>query len=197
MFSFCRSSFLIVLLCSQLIWNCSKSLEKSLDDWIQVTEKADSISMDELARLCFKHSYRLSEWGADKNTLYVEYGGASALTFSSKETYIPSILLDLARKAYRTYATGSKKGLAELRVSLVKPYYVKNETNPETEIQEFEVYRISIDPVIWSKVNSDKPIDPFETDENDIPIGKFLERLEILMKEWKVELNELKRVQVQ
>jgi hypothetical protein len=180
--------------------SCQQSTKESLEAWLTQDMEQKSLAMDELVRLCFHHSYKESEWNSDKNELYVEYGGSSALTFSNSKNYVPMTLLDLARKSYRTYHYGNQRGLAVLRVSLVKPFYIKNETNSDVAIQEFEVYRMKITPQVWKKIHRQNDqeikVDPFEVAENDIPKGEFLKVLEDLQKLWLVELNEFSRVEV-
>lgn len=176
--------------------DCKPTQQESLEKWAKQTEIPQAQEMDELSRLCFEHSYRESSWDPQSHTLTIEYGGSSALTFSSANDYIPMTILDLAKKSYRTYYYGSTRGLKILRVSLVKPFYTKNAKNPETEIQEFEVYRMRIDPATWSELGGKDLGPPFEVDSYNVPVGNFKEALEKLVSRWSVELNELPRIEV-
>ncbi|PJE03740.1 MAG: hypothetical protein CK427_04505 [Leptospira sp.] len=177
---------------------CKQEPQAELEKWVLTNQKADAIAMDKLAQLTFEHSYKSTEW-KENGQLFIEYGGSSALTFSDKKKYVPMILLDLARRTYRTFFYGEKRGLKELRVSLVKPLYVQNAEGLQNEIQEFEIYRIKIDEDVLQKVrtiwNKEFP-DSFVSDENGMPQGEQLEFLEIWQKNWKVELNQFSRIEV-
>jgi hypothetical protein len=177
--------------------SCSPSTQEKLENWSKEDTNAHALDMDQLARISFHPSYRETEWDSETRTLYIEYGGTSALTFSNSSEYIPLTLLDLARKLYRTYYYGKSRNLDKVRVSLVKPFYIKNENNPDSEIQEFEVFRASIDATTWNQLPSKGKAHPFEVDNNDQPIGNFRKELDHLIQIWKVELNEFARIEVQ
>lgn len=184
----------ILILFSQ----CKPSPKTQLEKWVGENDKADAVEMDQLAQIIFDQTYKSTEWN-ESGQLFIEYGGSTALTFSDNKTYLPMILLDLARKTYRTYAFGEKRGLNSLRVSLVKPLFVKDAPNAESEVQEFEIYRIKIDEDSIAGVQSDwgKDFpDSFMSDKNDMPNEELLKFLEIWQKKWKVELNEFSRIEV-
>jgi hypothetical protein len=81
-------------------------------------------------------------------------------------------------------------------LSIVKPFYVREEAIKKEVIEEFEIFRISLDPL---KV---KQLENFETANIDsISIeGKEgeiqLNLLNSIIKNWKVELNEIHRVEI-
>ncbi|MCC5816016.1 MAG: hypothetical protein JJT78_14790 [Leptospira sp.] len=177
--------------------NCSPNQQKQFNQWTSHTESLSQASTTELAKIAFHHSYKESKWDNIDQSLYVEYGGSSALTFSDSKNYKPMTLLDLATKSYRLFYYGNPKGLKTLRVSLVKPFYVKNAPNPETEIQEFEVLRIRIDTKIWESIRGNDTLELYEIDDEDqLPSGKFREELNLLMDSWKIELDEFSRIEV-
>jgi hypothetical protein len=188
---------LINLLLIFILGNCSPSQENQFNQWISHTKILNQTSTSELAKIAFHHSYKESKWDETDQSLYIEYGGSSALTFSDSKNYKPMTLLDLATKSYRLFRHGNPKGLNNLRVSLVKPFYVKNAPNPDTEIQEFEVLRVHIDTRIWESISGNDSVDLYEiNDEDQLPSGKFREKLNLLMDSWKVELDEFSRIEV-
>lgn len=175
---------------------CSPSQEDKLRDWQSATSEISQESGVKLAMLAFHHSFREAKWDPLDKTLYVEYGGSSALTFTDSKMYKPTTLLDLAAKSYRMYHFGKEKGIETVRISLIKPFYVKNAPNPETEIQEFEVYRIRFDQKVWEKLPHKEDVDLFQINEDGLPDGLWRENLDILMDSWKVELDEFARIEV-
>ncbi len=189
---------ILFLLLSQVFVFCRKDTKELLAEWedMHLSAKPTASSMDQLARIGFHHSYRESSWDPQSKTLFIEYGGSSALTFSDSTQYVPLTKLDLARKASRVYSYGKRMGLEILRVSLVKPFYVKDSLSPETEIQEFEVYRIRITPEIWDKLPARETLNLFEVDRNDYPVGSYFRNLEWLIQNWEEELNEFSRIEV-
>lgn len=199
-FSIC-SLITIFILNFSTINQCKVNPNNQLESWAKRPQPANEIEMDELARLTFSSNYRSSEWKNEIKELYIEYGGRSALTFSDPKNYQSMMLLDLARNSYRTFFYGKKRGLETLRISLVKPLYIKNESREEVNLQEFEVYRIQIQPKHWEialEKTGDKTLpDPYETNINDHPEGKLLKFLQNLPSIWKIELNEFSRIAVE
>lgn len=62
---------------------------------------------------------------AGKQDVVIEYGGNRANTFHSQENYSEKIQFDVVRYILLYFQSGSKRNLDNLRISLVKPYYVK------------------------------------------------------------------------
>jgi|JI8StandDraft_1071087.scaffolds.fasta_scaffold187163_2 hypothetical protein len=198
---FPTTSITIIMLLLGLLSQCKDNPNNQLESWLKSSHPANEVKMDELSRLTFSSNYRSSEWKSENKELYIEYGGRSALTFSDPKNYQSMMLLDLARNSYRTYFYGKKRGLETLRISLVKPLYIKNESREEVNLQEFEVYRIQIQPKHWEialEKTGDKTLpDPYETNINDHPEGKLLKFLQNLPSIWKIELNEFSRIAVE
>lgn len=192
-----RINIIAITISLSFLLFCSPSTQEKLEDWSKNTSMANAKEWDNLVKLTFDHSYRESRWNPDNQELFVEYGGSSALTFTDSQNYVPRSLLDLARKSYRTYYYGRSRGIKSLRVSLVKPFYVKNSEDPNTEIQEFEVYRAYINEETWKNLSQNQDVNPFETNEYDLPEGKFHNVLDELIKTWKVELNEFPKIEVE
>lgn len=179
-----------------LILNCNPTPEEKFKSWSEPKDLSIEMQMIELANLGFGSTFRNAEWNENKNELYIEYGGSTALTFSDSKNYVSNILLDLSKKTFRTYSYGRTKGLKSLRISLVKPFYVKNSPDPESEIQEFEIFRIQLTEEDWDAAVGSSQVDAFQVNRDDYPEGEFLEALEKLRSQWKVELNEFSRIEV-
>lgn len=175
---------------------CKDSQKNQLKAWEKKHSSSHQESLDQLARITFHHSYRDSKWDPNSKTLYIEYGGSSALTFSNSSQYVPMTKLDLARKIVRTYLYAQKDGVENLRVSLVKPFYVKDIPEEEPEIQEFEVFRVRLTKTIWESLPNKENLDVFEVDEFDYPQGNFFQALEWVTQNWEEELNEFARIEL-
>ncbi|PJZ87764.1 hypothetical protein CH368_15250, partial [Leptospira levettii] len=84
----------------------------------------------------------------------------------------------------------------QLSLSLSKPFFIQGEKNPETEIQEAEIYRTTMKQMEITKFFENHPnFDPFKAPM----IGeKEWEKItEEVQKLWKVELDEISRVKVE
>lgn len=186
-------AFLFIFVAS----SCKDSPKSQLKAWEKKHSTSHQESLDQLAKITFHHSYRYSKWDPDTKTLFIEYGGSSALTFTNSSQYVPMTKLDLARKLVRTYVYARKEGVENLRVSLVKPFYIKNAPIEEPEIQEFEVYRIRFTKKIWDLLPNKEQLDVFEVDEFDYPKGNFYQALDWVIRNWEEELNEFARIEIQ
>ena len=132
---------------------------------------------------------------AGKQDVVIEYGGNRANTFHSQENYSEKIQFDVVRYILLYFQSGSKRNLDNLRISLVKPYYVKEPDVKKEIMEEFEVFRVSI------SLNDLNTIQDWEnpkllSDNKNANNAKVIELFNQVRLKWKIELNELRRIEL-
>jgi len=157
-------------------------------------------AIDKLIPRIFIHSLKELKLGFDPSTkdslLEISYGGSSALTFSSQKEYKTNTVMTHALYSAKTLFASAPYPISQIRLSLVKPLYVKDETNPDVGIQEFEILRISMDMKKAREILSKHSnVDPFSTEKSGEKERKAF--LEDLIRIWKVELDELNKITVE
>ncbi|MCB1193643.1 MAG: hypothetical protein H7A23_15465 [Leptospiraceae bacterium] len=128
--------------------------------------------------------------------LIVEYGGASALTFLDQENYSDVLKLEMAKYIFRMSRYGANRNLHSIRCSIVKPLFVKDEMWQEESVEEFEIFRVSIDTNSLKGIKNWSLENPFLETRQDLPTPEILEVLKEIIKKWKVELDEFYRIKV-
>lgn len=176
---------------------CEKKSKESLglEDTLKLP---DEIFLVDLSKKVLKDLYKESkvEKTPEGILLSLEFGGTSALSFRSQESFEREMQLLTAFYGLKIIKLSSKRKISKIILSIVKPFYVREETIKKEVIEEFEIFRISLDP---RKV---KQLDNFEIANIDsISIeGKEgeiqLNILNSIIKNWKVELNEIHRVEI-
>ncbi|BDA80434.1 hypothetical protein LPTSP3_g33640 [Leptospira kobayashii] len=146
--------------------------------------------------------YELKEWKittdpVSKNQiLEISYGGSSALTFSSQKEYRTNTTMLHALYSAKSLFAFSPYSISDIRLSLVKPLYVKDEAHPDVGIQEFEIFRTSMDMAKAKEVlKKHSRTDPFSTEKSEEKDRKTF--LEDLVRTWKLELDELNKITVE
>lgn len=130
--------------------------------------------------------------GAVKVTLAV--GGNSALTFLGQKEYKERMKLEIALLSFRLLQTLKNLPIESIRVSIIKPYYVKN--SPTESIEEFEVFRARMEKTSMNSIQGFETVDSFAADSYDSPDPAVLDVMVQIVQSWKVELDELNRVEV-
>ena len=176
---------------------CEKKPKESLglEDTLKLP---DEIFLVDLSKKVLKDLYKESkvEKTPEGILLSLEFGGTSALSFRSQESFEREMHLLTAFYGLKIIKLSSKRKISKITLSIVKPFYVREEAIKKEVIEEFEIFRISLDPL---KV---KQLENFETANIDsISIeGKEgeiqLNILNSIIKNWKVELNEIHRVEI-
>jgi len=189
---------IILILLTLSFPNCKK---KDLGPDIESIQRDRSLdvrsSVAKLLPIIFE--WRLKDWklNADPKTnewiLDVSYGGTTALTFHSTEEYSKDTVETHALYHLKLISALSHLPIREIRLNLTKPLYVKGETKPESEIQEFEIYRTKTDgSKIAEILTKNKNINLF--DSSNLDQKKIREMIDEAQKFWFVELNELPRI---
>ncbi|KAA1268457.1 hypothetical protein FH589_03340 [Leptospira interrogans] len=121
-------------------------------------------------------------------------GGNTALTFLGQKEYKERMKLEAALLSFRVLQTLKGLPIESLRVSIVKPYYVKNS---ETDsIEEFEVFRAKMEKNSLTRIQGFETVDSFAADSYDSPEPEVLDVMVQIVQTWKVELDELNRVEL-
>lgn len=121
-------------------------------------------------------------------------GGNTALTFLGQKEYKERMKLEAALLSFRILQTLKGLPIESLRVSIVKPYYVKNS---ETDsIEEFEVFRAKMEKNSLTHIQGFETVDSFAADSYDSPEPEVLDVMVQIVQTWKVELDELNRVEL-
>ncbi|PJZ42131.1 hypothetical protein CH370_07750 [Leptospira kmetyi] len=121
-------------------------------------------------------------------------GGNSALTFLGQKEYKERMKLEVALLSFRLLQTLKELPIESFRVSIVKPYYVKN--SPTESIEEFEVFRAKMEKNSLIRIKGFETVDSFAADSYDSPEPAVLDVMVQIVQSWKVELDELNRVEV-
>lgn len=121
-------------------------------------------------------------------------GGNSALTFLGQKEYKERMKLEVALLSFRLLQTLKNLPIESFRVSIVKPYYVKN--SPTDSIEEFEVFRAKMEKNSLMEIKGFETVDSFAADSYDSPEPAVLDVMVQIVQSWKVELDELNRVEV-
>lgn len=189
--------FTIVL----LIYIAFATCKKKQDSGYLPEDKSgipDEIQLLEVSKWLFKEEFREAkiEKTPDGVNLFIEYGGKSALSFRKAESYEIEMKFMTAFYIWKFVRATEKRPIHLLTISLVKPFYVRDESLKKELIEDFEVFRVSIDPSLVKKLEYYKTDDfsPIldinsNTDLRVILLGK-------LITTWKVELNEFRRVEL-
>lgn len=157
-------------------------------------------ALDKILPQVFPHLLKDSNLIMDPNTqnwvLAVTYGGTSALTFNSQKEYIDQTKIAHSLYLVRLTAAINLLPIQELRLSLSKPLYVKGESNPAVEIQEFEIYRTLVSISKVSEILQKHPeISPFGDKKKQKQALRSI--LEEVTKLWTVELNQLNLITIE
>ncbi len=128
--------------------------------------------------------------------LYLEFGGSSALSFRSQENFEREMHLTTAFFALKMNRLSSKRNIRQFTISIVKPFYVREESIKKEVIEEFEIFRVSIDPLQVKQIEKFKEVN-IESLSIEGSGGEIqLDVLNSIIKNWKVELNEIYRVEI-
>lgn len=182
-------TLLSFITCKQKSTNLeSISLDSKLTD-----DKAIELIVQNVYSTTLK-SLKIEKTKSNQWKAFIEFGGSSALTFLSKDNYREMLERTVALNILKTFRLSKTRHLSSVRVSLVKPFYVNDpQLNKET-IEEFEVFRVKYS---LKKLSSIVGWDSVKLEnENSTVSEQAIPILDEIRKGWKVELNEVHRVEV-
>lgn len=182
------------------IVSCSKGSPNQKE--ILALQENSNISDEEalygIGRIIFRDtlkSFKAEKNSSEKLDVTIEYGGNRAYTFYTEGNYSERIQFDTVRFILM-YANASKKrNLDNMRISVVKPYYVKEPDAKKEVTEEFEVFRASISVSELEKItgwNNQKLL----SDNRNINNPNVIETFNQVRLRWKIELNELSRIEL-
>ncbi|TGK95913.1 hypothetical protein EHQ30_04615 [Leptospira brenneri] len=143
--------------------------------------------------------FKRFESGVDKDQkseVNITYGSNSALTFNDASDYRKTGTEYHSLVLLRVGYSLALHHFHRLSLSLTKPFFIQGENNPDTEIQEAEIYRTTISkPELDQFWESHPNFDPYKAPK----IGeKEWETVTTeIQKLWKVELDEFSRVKLE
>ena len=188
-----RSIFLFIVSCSK-----SNSNQKEILAFQENSNISDEEALYGISRIIFGDtlkSFKAEKNSSEKQDVTIEYGGNRAYTFYTEGNYTERIQFDTVRFILM-YANASKKrNLDNMRISVVKPYYVKEPDAKKEVTEEFEVFRASISVSELEKItgwNNQKLL----SDNRNINNPNVIETFNQVRLRWKIELNELSRIEL-
>jgi hypothetical protein len=126
----------------------------------------------------------------------LEFGGTSALSFRSQESFEREMHLLTAFYGLKIIKLSSKRKVSKIILSIVKPFYVREESIKKEVIEEFEIFRVSLIPIQVKQLDNFEAA-PIESISIEGKEGELqLNILNSIIKNWKVELNEIHRVEI-
>nr|PJZ93237.1 hypothetical protein CH379_08990 [Leptospira ellisii] len=168
------------------------------DPHVPVEEKARQASFlllgDRLKEIEVIPDIREDGTPSGKLKVTLSVGGNSALTFLGQKEYKERMKLEVALLTFRLLQTLRQLPIESFRISIVKPYYVKN--SPTESVEEFEVFRARMERDSLDSIRGFQNVDSFAADSYDSPDPEVLDVMVQIVRSWKVELDELNRVEV-
>ncbi len=202
-FSFASSVFFLIFFVLFTNVGCKPSakdqIQKILSDrQIPVEEKIRQTSFlllgDRLKEIEISPSIAPDGNTTDRVRVTLAVGGNTALTFLGQKEYKERMKLEVALLSFRVLQTLKNLPIESFRVSIVKPYYVKN--SPTDSIEEFEVFRATMEKNSLIRIKGFETVDSFAADSYDSPEPAVLDVMVQIVQSWKVELDELNRVEL-
>lgn len=190
-------SLTLILIFYMAFQACEKKNKESvfLEDNLKTP---DEIFLVDLSKKVLKDQFKEAkvEKTPEGIHLYLEFGGSSALSFRSQENFEREMHLTTAFFALKMNRLSSKRNIRQFTISIVKPFYVREESIKKEVIEEFEIFRVSIDPLQVKQIEKFKEVN-IESLSIEGSGGEIqLDVLNSIIKNWKVELNEIYRVEI-
>jgi len=191
------SIILVFFLVSSNFFCSKKENQEDIQKYINNPNISDEEALYGISKVIFKDS--LKSFKSEKNStgkqdITIEYGGNRAYTFYSDGNYSERIQFDTVRYILLLFQSGEKRNLDTLRISLVKPFFVKEPDAKKELTEEFEVFRVSM---IYSDIiqvpnwNNSQMIN----DKKGLN-SKVTELFNQVRLRWKIELDELSRIEL-
>lgn len=185
--------YLAILIFS--LGNCKKIGRPDLEEIAANPKFSDEYVFAEVAKKVFGNQLKEFRYATEngKKIVSIEFGANSALTFQISDNYEKDHKLVMAAYQVRFLQPLQKRSPDVLVMSLVKPFYVKEEQVGKELIEEFEIFRARLEINPFSKIPDVYSVNPNTNEEKE----KKLQILEEVQKLWKIELNEFKRIELQ
>jgi hypothetical protein len=176
---------------------CEKKTKEAtvLEDTLKLP---DEVFLIDLSKKVLKDLYKESkvEKTPEGIILSLEFGGTSALSFRSQESFEREMHLLTAFYGLKIIKLSSKRKVSKIILSIVKPFYVREESIKKEVIEEFEIFRVSLIPIQVKQLDNFEAA-PIESISIEGKEGELqLNILNSIIKNWKVELNEIHRVEI-
>ncbi len=194
-----KYSFIILLL---IFFGNSCSHKDAKNKEIEALQNNKNITDEEslygIAKIIFGDSLKSFKTEKNENgkqNVTIDYGGNRAYTFYSEGNYTERIQLDTARYILLFSQSAKIRNLEELRISVVKPYYVKEPDAKKEVPEEFEVFRAKVSLSEIEKIPNWENAKLLRDNKNinNSNVTEFLNQVRL---KWKIELNELNRIEL-
>ena len=126
----------------------------------------------------------------------IDFGGSSAFTFLNRNNYKSRVYALTALYLFRVMQAGEKYNLQTIRSSLNKPFYVKHKELKQEIVEEFEVLRVKATRKNLQKIADWNITNAFASSKNGEPSPGVYKILAEIPKQWRVELDELYRIEI-
>jgi|GEM_PF-4239475 len=169
----------------------SKIIQSQSSDFEKLQSISEILFHGELKEFHFTDS---PSSNTPNSIVEILHGGSSGLTFLDQMSYKIASKRNITNIALQLFYFISKIHQSDLRLSLSKPFYIQNEPNADSILQEFEIYRVYwsfSDYKLW--LNEYPNYNP---KEKNIPLTKDFPPLDDFEKKAKIELDEFYRVEL-
>ena len=190
--------FLTIILIVYIAFSACKKKENHPINIVDDPKIPDEIYLIELSKKILLQNFKEAkvEKTKDGSSLVLEYGGSSALSFRNQDTYEKEMKLITANYLLKFIRYTSTRNLKLITISLVKPYYVNEESIKKEVIEEFEVYRVSLETEKTKNIKDINLVDLENVDTKSPEWESKVKVLEEIINIWKVELNDLRRIEI-
>ncbi|HMV43573.1 MAG TPA: hypothetical protein PK079_18665 [Leptospiraceae bacterium] len=195
-----KSFILLFLFIFSFFYSCKKT-DSRLDQIHQIQSNqtlTEEESLYQMARIIFSDTlknFKLEKNSRGANDVSIEFGGNRAYTFYSESDYKEKIQFDVVRYILLYSQVTENKNIGAIRISLVKPYFVKEPDAKKEITEEFEVFRVNISMEDIKKISGwNNP--KIWNDSRNINSSNMTELFNQVRLKWKIELNELSRIEL-
>ncbi|MCB1142080.1 MAG: hypothetical protein H7A24_09275 [Leptospiraceae bacterium] len=189
--------FGLILLLSLL--NCKKNPDSQIEKLIQNPGIKDEVVIIEVTKQILKSQFKeiRVEKTDEKFNVLIDFGGSTALTFQEKKVYEKEMKLLTAKYMIELFYYLSSRKTDKLTLSLVKPFYIHEPQINKDVIQEFEVFRTSLDLATLDTIEGWRDWDTKAWNHKGEDQDRLVEQLNKVISIWKVELNEFGRIELE
>ncbi len=135
---------------------------------------------------------QLKNFEYQENLIYINFGSNLAYTFNSSSKYSELIQFQIVRFILNFHYFAKKRNFKELRISYSKPFF--SSPDGKETVSEFEIFRVKIDLNELKKNNEIEKLkflsDEYKMNSN---LREIFNQVRLL---WKVEMDEIKRVEL-
>lgn len=185
--------FLLLLSCKQTPKEKAEAVlaDKNLSQEEAIHRVAEALFSEKLKDV---ETIPRTEGTKQNYEVYLGFGGTSALTFLESSQYSERMKLELAVSSYRFLQTLQAIPLGKFRMSLIKPFFIKNGETRGAE--DFEIFRFRTRADQLKSIPGFMETDAFSTDRYEEPTEEVKTILKRIQETWEIELDQFYRIEV-